>query len=59
MSEAKAINDFLEVDEILGSVVIRRHIQPKIGVHTYGGSSISLPSSPILPHVANVQLGKK
>ena len=28
-SEAKAINDFLEVDEILGSVVVRRHIQPK------------------------------
>ena len=28
-SEAKAINDFSEVDEILGSVVVRRHIQPK------------------------------
>ena len=28
-SEAKAINDFLEVDEILGSVVVRRQIQPK------------------------------
>ena len=27
-SEAKAINDFLEVDEILGSVVVRRQIQP-------------------------------
>eukprot|EP00944_MAST-04C_sp_MAST-4C-sp1_P010576 g10576.t1 len=28
-SEAKVINDFLEVDEILGSVVVRRQIQPK------------------------------
>jgi ankyrin repeat protein len=48
-SEAKAINDFLEVDEILGSVVVRRHIQPKIA-RVFGDSS-SPSTLSLLPSV--------